>query len=331
MSKRTGQQGFTLIEMITVITLISILSAAVWVFIRLPMNNYIESIRHAEYTDAEDTVFRWLERDLQLALPNSVRVRTDQYGNFYLEFLMTRDGGRYDEKQWDYPDFTDLTKTCLKQPSCKINVSGNGVKAALTDFVVVYNLGSPGFDAYEDNSTADPAGIFPRNRFKIKSLPSLVAGTTDRYNQIEIENLYKTYDAGAGVFKEEGIQSDIVNSPIYHFHVVMYPVTYKIDFKRHEVRRFWNYKIQPIQPAAPTFDFYNAANYNDNQVHSARVATDIYDLNETSSNGSFRHFRMIDNRSERLCVRLFFQKNSYILHNNQQLTIYREFFLPVNP
>lgn len=330
MAKRIKQRGFTLIEMITVMTIISILSAAVWVFVRLPMNNYVESIRHAEYTDTEDTVFRWLERDLQLALPNSVRVRTDQYGNFYLEFLMTRDGGRYNTDDWDSQPIA--SSHCNKQLSCDVRVvSDNGVKASLNDFVVVYNLSSPGFNAYENNLTADPGGLYPRNRFKIRALLEPVPGTTDRYKKLQLESLYKTYDVGVGAFKDEGIQSDTVNSPINRFHIVMYPVTYKIDFKRHEVRRFWNYKIQPTQPASPSFDFYDAVNYNDNQVHSARVATDVYDINGTSSNGSFRHFRMIDNRTEMLSVRLYFQKNSYILHNNQQLTVYREFFLPVNP
>ena len=88
------QRGFTLIEMVVVIVITGIVAGMVAVFIKLPVQGYVDAARRAELTDIADTAVRRMTRDLRLAVPNSVRVR--QVGAvFYLEFLETKTGGYY--------------------------------------------------------------------------------------------------------------------------------------------------------------------------------------------------------------------------------------------
>ena len=86
--------GYTLVEMVVVIAITGIIAAAVAVFLRLPLQSYQDAQRRAAITDAADTAFTLIKRDLQTALPNSVRV-TNAGAVFYLEFLQVRSGGRY--------------------------------------------------------------------------------------------------------------------------------------------------------------------------------------------------------------------------------------------
>ena len=132
------QAGFTLVEAIIVIAVIGIVGAIVAVFIRMPVQNYADSVARAEVTDEADLAMRRMARELRLALPNSIRVNADGSA---AEFLLTKTGGRYLAVEDNLTtgqvlDFTDTSKTSvtvlgtLTQP---INVG---------DFFVVYNLGN---------------------------------------------------------------------------------------------------------------------------------------------------------------------------------------------
>jgi MSHA biogenesis protein MshO len=93
-AQRGSSGGFTLIEMIVVMTITGILVAIVAVFIRRPMEGVIDSTRRAALADAADTAARRIRRDLQQALPNSVRVQTTG-GVSYIEFIPVLAAGRY--------------------------------------------------------------------------------------------------------------------------------------------------------------------------------------------------------------------------------------------
>ena len=140
-----AQRGFTLVEAIVVIVITGIIAAGVALFIRAPVEGYVDSVARAELTDAADTALRRLSREVRGALPNSLRAGTAQC----FEFLPTIGGGRYRVAQssaatGDILDFSqsDPTFDVLAQSGLP-PTGGYGSSS-----VVIYNLGIPGADAY---------------------------------------------------------------------------------------------------------------------------------------------------------------------------------------
>ena len=136
-SRHPRQAGFTLVEAVIVIAIIGIVGAIVAVFIRLPVQNYADSVARAELSDEADLALRRMTRELRVALPNSVRVNADGSA---IEFLLTKTGGRYmaleDQQPATVPvlDFVDGART--------LTVSGTLTRSVNKgDYFVVYNLG----------------------------------------------------------------------------------------------------------------------------------------------------------------------------------------------
>jgi MSHA biogenesis protein MshO len=151
MTKLRLSAGFTLIEMIVVIVITGIVAAAVAVFIRHPVQGYADSVRRAELTDAADVALRRITRDVRLALPNSLRVMSAG-GINYIEFIMTQSGGRYRDPTdgstgGDFLSFTSAADTTF-------DVLGPLPAMAANDYIVIYNLGVAGSDAYAGNNRA---------------------------------------------------------------------------------------------------------------------------------------------------------------------------------
>lgn len=189
-------RGFTLLEAIIVIVLTGILAAAVAVFLRAPVQGYLDVARRAELTDIADTALRRIGRELRLALPNGIRVTA---GNTAIEFIPIKSAGRYREAgPGDILDFSSSTDTSF-------DVIGPGVDVASGDQVVVYNLGITGSDAYAGTSrraaaspfgaalaivTFAPAGAAfpfasPARRFQVVSTPAsyiCAGGLLTRYS-----------------------------------------------------------------------------------------------------------------------------------------------------
>ncbi len=213
---RTRGRGFSLLELIVVITITGIIGAMVAVFIRSPVKSYVDSARRAELSDVADTALRRIIRDLRLALPNSVRVTESPAGTFYLEFLLTSGGGRYR---------VEKTATAMGDPldftvaDASFDVIGEMPAFAGSESIVIYNLGAgfAGADAYAaaNNNRATYAGF-----------------------------------AGSTISLAPAKQFPFA-SPGNRFQVVQYAVTYKCDPVAGEIRRYWNYGILPGQPTTP--------------------------------------------------------------------------------
>ncbi len=149
-------RGFTLVEAVMVIAITGIIAAMVAVFIRAPVQGYMDSAVRAELTDAADTALRRMGRDLRLALPNSVRVAAPAC----IELLPVSTGGRYRAEQdcsgagctGDKLDFSNVDDA--------FDVLGGLDPVPLAgDSVVVYNLGIPGADAYSNDNVATIAAV----------------------------------------------------------------------------------------------------------------------------------------------------------------------------
>jgi MSHA biogenesis protein MshO len=150
------QAGFTLTEMVIVIIILGIISAAAAVFISGPIDAYFDVSRRAQLTDVADTALRRIARDLQRAVPNSVRVAGACTGATpcYIEYVPVVAGGRYRAElddtgagnPFDFNDNTDVAFDLIGPPI---------VLPPPPLWLVVYNLGIPGADIYSGSGGAN--------------------------------------------------------------------------------------------------------------------------------------------------------------------------------
>lgn len=91
---KSKQAGFTLVELIMVMVITGIIAGVVAIFMKTPVNQYLDIARRAEMTDIADTALHRMARDIRTAVPNSVRLPAPA-DSTYIEFLPTRTGGRY--------------------------------------------------------------------------------------------------------------------------------------------------------------------------------------------------------------------------------------------
>jgi MSHA biogenesis protein MshO len=186
-----GARGFTLIEMIVVIVIVGVLGSGIAMFIRRPMQGIVDATRRAALADAADTALRRMRRDIQRALPNSVRVAQNG-ATWYIEFLPVLTAGRYCVE-------TDCGGSPLDLVAGNTTLSFAGPAPSLSPIpgsteVAIYNLGTSGADAYAGNNTNTLSAIgassitmaskvvfpfaSPGNRFQIIGTPVSYACTT---------------------------------------------------------------------------------------------------------------------------------------------------------
>jgi MSHA biogenesis protein MshO len=146
--KTNRQFGFTLVEMIVTILVTSVVVTMVSMFIKKPIDAYVDVSNRAELTDIADTALRRIARDLHTAVPNSLR----QPANNCIIFLPTVTGGRYranvdNSGSGNAVDFTQAIQ--------QFDVIGSmpAIPSA-GDHVVIYNLGVMGDDAYNGDNMA---------------------------------------------------------------------------------------------------------------------------------------------------------------------------------
>ncbi len=228
---RRQLQGFTLVEMIVVIVITGIIGGAVAIFLRSPMQGYVDSARRAEMTDIADTALRRIERDLRLALPNSVRVTGTCGGNAtcYIEFIPTTGGGRYRDSTDSGGVGNILDFNPLDPPTAQFDVLGNMPPIAVGDQIVVYNLGIPGATAYSGNTAKTD------NRRVIRNVAGKTIYITSA-NQLPFSSC--VYDANG--FVVGGCR----------FQVVQTAVSYACDPVAGTLTRWQGYAILPNQPTA---------------------------------------------------------------------------------
>jgi len=145
---RARAAGFTLIELTVVMLLIAMLGATVGIFIRNPVSSYFSTINRAALTDAADLVARRMIRELQAAVPNSVRV-TSSGTTQYLEFVPVVDTGRYRVAKSNGNDPTGIYPLDFSNPSNNyFQILGPTVNAPAGSELVIMNLGFGNMNLY---------------------------------------------------------------------------------------------------------------------------------------------------------------------------------------
>ena len=205
-------RGVTLIEMIVVIVITGIIATVVAVFIRRPVEGYIDAARRAELSDIADTALRRITRDLRTALPNSIRI-TAAGGATYLEYLQVSGGGRYRSDVDSGGGGDPLSFTAA---DTSFNVIGPMPALAAGNSIVIYNLNS------------DPA---------IATANAYVGDNRAGYSS----NTATTITLAAATLFP-------FTSPGKRFQVVQHPVTYVCDPGVGTLRRISGYAIQAAQP-----------------------------------------------------------------------------------
>ncbi len=153
---RQANQGFTLIELITVVVIVGILAAMTTDLITLPVKSYLDLERRTALVDNAESALRLMQRDIRRALPNSIRIT----GGKTLELLHTSEGGRYRAKlaadgNGDILDFTNS--------DVSFDVIGS-LQNAPRGELVIYNLGSGVADAYSGSNRATLKNTSTANR-----------------------------------------------------------------------------------------------------------------------------------------------------------------------
>lgn len=153
MRQKIPQSGFTLIELVMVIVIMGVIGGIVAVFMKSPIDAYVDSARRAALTDVADTAVRRMARDIRKALPNSILNPNNQC----LEFIPTKTGGRY-RADVDAAGNGDTLNFAAADTT--FNMLGNNgdfpadQQIQVNDVVAVYNLGINGADAYAADNTS---------------------------------------------------------------------------------------------------------------------------------------------------------------------------------
>lgn len=126
------QRGFTLVELVIVIVVLGVMAATLTVFFRPAFDGYLGVRARADLVEQADAALRRMQRDIRVAVPNSIRTpSTDCF-----ELVPTSAGGRFRKG----PDtVNDALPGCTPSATCAAPVDPG---AAPTVFDVLTPLAS---------------------------------------------------------------------------------------------------------------------------------------------------------------------------------------------
>jgi MSHA biogenesis protein MshO len=213
-------RGFTIIEMVVALAISGIVVAFAAMFIKAPIDSYLTQSRHATLVDSAGSAWPHIERDLHIALPNSVRQRVN--GNVrVLELLTVLDSARY---------MTSRTAANITTAGTFRGVAHPGI----VKYASINNLGTAASNAYLLTNSMTPV-----NR-TITVANGALAGE-------DVVTISPAFSFPAG------------DSPKHRLYLVSGPVTYLCDITARTVSRYSGYTIASNQASRDTAAELNAA------------------------------------------------------------------------
>ncbi len=275
--------GFTLIELVIVIALSAILSGVVSVFVARPITAYSNVVRRAELVDAAEQSIRRMARDIQRAVPNSLRIKQDPNNSnrFAIEMVNIVEGMRYrSTPPGPYLDFTNAVTHFDVIGQFQFALS-NATCAANNCRLVVYNTGSNTGGAIPADNPSPGANVYSTVPAPACSgsgcLPPPGSVTiTPPSTSVALSN-----GPSEGRLTLSAATLFAFPSPRQRLLVVDTPITYVCDTSGgvQNIQRYWGYTINEVQPTDPTLSPLNAG-------QSAPLTKDVSACSFTYSAGS---------------------------------------------
>jgi MSHA biogenesis protein MshO len=102
----TRQRGFTLVELIVVMVIIGAIAGVLVLQLRPAMQSYLAIRQRANLTSQADAALRRIINEVHTAVPNSLRYTWESQQSQCIEFVPTKDGGRFRTAQ----DYTNVNQ-----------------------------------------------------------------------------------------------------------------------------------------------------------------------------------------------------------------------------
>jgi len=235
---RRSQQGVTIIELIIVIVIMGFIAGIISTFISRPIEGYINLSQRTTLVYNADNALRRMQRDIRIALPNSVRINTA--GNA-LEIITSVEAMRYRTR----PPGDATTRLDFTTADDQFDVFGNFTEIGTLPFtsttarIAIYNIG-----AY--NFATNP--------------PTPIAGA-NAYAGVNADGTNVITPPGTTItISDNGDEDHITLNPAFRFtyaspqkrmFIVDTPVSYICDSVSGTLTRYSNYTIQSTQPVPP--------------------------------------------------------------------------------
>ena len=226
-------QGFTLVELIIVISLMGTMVAIVGVFMSRPFQAYEDQANRSNLVTIVTSALVNMKRDVNQAVPNSLRVNTSGSVST-LEFMSITSGGRY-----RYSASADDEALSPSMADAQFHSLGNiSAPSTATDAInrlVVNPLDTNRlYEAAADtDADTDPEGIITpmdvnpdSTAISITHTPD--AATTNPEDDLLLDNTYQFDPIGNGSFRKR-------------FYITDSPMMYRCDTGTGELRRYRYY------------------------------------------------------------------------------------------